>query len=129
VKRRLEELLGLVKGLLQEERIPKRDKIVLGGLLALLASPIDLIPDFLPLVGYLDDLIMVILVLDYLFARIPWEVMVDHYPWDPKGYQRIRRWARRLSGAIPSFLKDLIWSRVEASGPDLGKGEKEGKGS
>ena len=48
MKKRIQQLIGLVRGLIQDERIPKQDKVVLGGLLALMISPVDLIPDFIP---------------------------------------------------------------------------------
>lgn len=118
MKKRIQQMIGLIRGLIQEERIPKQDKVVLGGLLALMISPVDLIPDFIPVLGYLDDFFMWVLLLDYLFHRVPREVLVDHYPWDLRGYERMRRWVGYISWAVPGFIKNMIWAKVKTEAPD-----------
>ena len=62
---------------LHDERVPKRAKWLLGIALAYLVSPIDLIPDFIPILGYLDDVVIVPALV--LLARkfIPKEVIVE----------------------------------------------------
>ena len=118
MKKRLQELLGLIRGLTQDDRIPKQDKLILGGLLALLISPLDLIPDFIPILGYLDDFFMWVLLLDYLFGRIDREVLVDHYPWDLRGYERMRRWVGYVSWVIPNMIKNRIWAKAKTGASD-----------
>ncbi len=58
-----------------DERIPARDKKILLALIALVISPVDLIPDWIPVLGQLDDLVMLSIILDYFFqvldSRIP----------------------------------------------------------
>jgi uncharacterized membrane protein YkvA (DUF1232 family) len=49
--------------LLRDERIPRRQKLLLAALVAYLALPFDLVPDFIPVIGQLDDAILVVLVL------------------------------------------------------------------
>src|SRR5829696_4900307 len=53
----------LVGRLLHDPRVPRRRKLLLALLAAYLASPIDLVPDFIPVAGQLDDAILVALVL------------------------------------------------------------------
>ena len=53
----------LVARLVRDPRVPRRRKLLLVALAAYLASPIDLIPDFIPIAGQLDDAILVALVL------------------------------------------------------------------
>jgi uncharacterized membrane protein YkvA (DUF1232 family) len=53
----------LVRRLLADERVPRSRKLLLGALLAYLAMPIDLVPDFIPVAGQLDDLLVLALVL------------------------------------------------------------------
>ncbi len=77
MKKRIQELVGLIKGLTGDERIPKQDKAILGGLLALMVSPVDLIPDFIPVLGVLDDLIIVPLGITLAVKMIPQEVMTE----------------------------------------------------
>lgn len=60
--------------------MPRRRKLLLAALVAYLAMPIDLIPDFIPVVGQLDDAIAVVLVLR-LFVRGGNEPLIrEHWP-------------------------------------------------
>lgn len=53
----------LFRRLLRDPRVPRRHKLLLGGLVAYLALPIDLVPDFVPVLGQLDDALLVALAL------------------------------------------------------------------
>jgi uncharacterized membrane protein YkvA (DUF1232 family) len=57
------ECILLVRRLLEDPQVPRRHKLLLGALVLYLASPIDLVPDFIPVAGQLDDAILVALVL------------------------------------------------------------------
>jgi uncharacterized membrane protein YkvA (DUF1232 family) len=57
------ECILLVRRLLKDSQVPRRHKLLLGALVLYLASPIDLVPDFIPVAGQLDDAILVALVL------------------------------------------------------------------
>ena len=62
----LPNLAVLLGRLLRDPGVPRTAKVALGAIAAYLASPVDLIPDFMPFVGYLDDVILVALILDGL---------------------------------------------------------------
>jgi uncharacterized membrane protein YkvA (DUF1232 family) len=64
------DLLRLVRDLIADRSVPLRVRIVLVGLLAWLVSPIDLIPEFIPILGPLDDLIVSVIVLRYVRRRL-----------------------------------------------------------
>ena len=70
--------LALVRLLLKDRRVPTRAKVVLPALILYLALPVDLIPDFIPVVGHLDDLLLVALVTVVLLRAIPSEVIEEH---------------------------------------------------
>ena len=57
------DLIVLVSRLARDPRVPRRRKLILFGLVAYLALPFDLVPDFVPVAGQLDDAIVVALVL------------------------------------------------------------------
>jgi len=59
----------LVARLVRDPRVPRRHKLLLAGLAVYLASPIDLVPDFVPVAGQLDDAILLALVLRALVRR------------------------------------------------------------
>ena len=60
------DCIVLVTRLARDPRVPRRRKLVLLGLVGYLALPFDLIPDFIPVAGQLDDAIIVALVLRHL---------------------------------------------------------------
>lgn len=70
----------LFRRLLGDERIPRRRKVVLGLLLAYLVMPIDLVPDFIPVAGQLDDAIIVVLVLRSVLRAGGPELVREHWP-------------------------------------------------
>ena len=69
------DYVALVRRLLADPRVAGRHRLVLLGLLAYLLSPIDLVPDFIPVLGQLDDVLVVVLVLRWLFRSVEPEVL------------------------------------------------------
>jgi uncharacterized membrane protein YkvA (DUF1232 family) len=90
----LPNLLRLFRDLLRDPRVPRSSKalLVLGGLW--LASPIDLIPEFLPAIGGIDDAIVAALVLRHLVKRAGPEVVREHWHGDPRTIDLVLRVAR-----------------------------------
>ncbi len=76
--------------------MPRRAKVavVIAGLW--LASPIDLLPEFLPVIGPLDDVVVVALALRYAARQVPRQVLLDAWPGDPRLLERLlgsgQRW-------------------------------------
>lgn len=73
------DCLILVRRLLSDPRVPRRRKLVLWGLLLYLASPVDIVPDFIPVAGQLDDAIIVALALR-LLVRGGRDLVAEHWP-------------------------------------------------
>jgi uncharacterized membrane protein YkvA (DUF1232 family) len=90
----LPNLIRLFRGLLADERVPRSSKVLLLLGAFWLASPIDLIPEFLPGVGALDDAIVAGLVLRHVAKRAGPEVVQDHWRGDPKTIGLVLRAAR-----------------------------------
>jgi uncharacterized membrane protein YkvA (DUF1232 family) len=111
----LKKGLAFVTAVAKDARIPARDKAVLLALVALVISPIDIIPDFIPILGQLDDLVMLVVILDYVFNRIPEEVLVSHFPWEPTSLLKWRKRMAFLAGFVPSWARAKIW---KAAGPE-----------
>ncbi len=76
--RKLPTYARLVWGLARDERVPLRQKAVLAGVAAYLTLPIDVIPDFIPLVGQLDDLAVLLFGLDWFIRTAPSDVVEEH---------------------------------------------------
>jgi uncharacterized membrane protein YkvA (DUF1232 family) len=66
--------------LVKDPRVPRRHKILLALLVGYLSMPFDLIPDFIPIVGALDDAIIVAVVLRKLFRGAGPDVVREHWP-------------------------------------------------
>lgn len=75
----LPDLVVLVRGLLRDPRVPRGRKLLLGALLAYLALPFDLVPDVVPVVGALDDVLLVALVLRSLVRSAGREVVEENW--------------------------------------------------
>lgn len=90
----LPNLIRLFRGLLGDERVPRSSKVLLLLGAFWLASPIDLIPEFLPGVGALDDAIVAGLVLRHVVKRAGADVVKDHWRGDPKTIGLMLRAAR-----------------------------------
>jgi hypothetical protein len=73
-------LPGRLRRLAADRRVPRRARWMLIGLAVYVASPIDLIPDFLPGIGHLDEVILVPLVLARIRRMIPPDVWAEHFP-------------------------------------------------
>jgi uncharacterized membrane protein YkvA (DUF1232 family) len=86
----------LFKRLLSDPRVPRGRKLALGALVLYLASPIDLVPDFLPGIGQLDDAILVALVLRYVLRSDGPAVLREHWPGPASSLAAVERlaWGR-----------------------------------
>jgi len=78
-----------VRRLRKDPRVPHRAKvaIVFAGLWV--ASPIDLIPEFIPVIGPLDDIVVVALALRYAGRQVPRDVLLGAWPGDPRLLERL----------------------------------------
>jgi len=74
------DCVRLVRGLLGDARVPRRSKVALAALAVYLASPVDVVPDFIPVAGQLDDAILLALVLRGVLRSAGEAVVREHWP-------------------------------------------------
>ncbi len=98
VVRLIPDCLVLARGLLGDREVPLRCKLALAGLVAYLASPIDLVPDFLPVVGVLDDAILVILTLRWIMRTAGAERVTRPWRGTARGLELMLRVVYRPGG-------------------------------
>lgn len=91
--RLLPDLAGLIRRLLHDPEVPRGVRIRLGLLVGYLVFPIDLVPDFLPVVGYADDAILVALTLRSVVRRAGADALDRNWPGTPEGLAAVRRLA------------------------------------
>jgi uncharacterized membrane protein YkvA (DUF1232 family) len=91
--RLLPDLTRLIRRLAADKTVPTGVRIRLVLLLIYLASPIDLVPDFIPLIGYADDAVIVALVLRSVLRRAGPDALQRNWHGTPAGFQLIHRLA------------------------------------
>lgn len=96
------DCIVLVGRLIRDERVPRRRKLLLAALVGYLALPFDLVPDFIPVVGQLDDVLIVALVLRQFLRSGGEQLVREHWP----GPERSLRLVLRLAG--PSCLDGSV---------------------
>ena len=84
----------LLTRLVRDPRVPRRSKVLVAALLPYLALPFDLIPDFIPVVGQLDDAILVALVLRRVVLRTDPELLRELWPGPEASLQIVLRLSR-----------------------------------
>jgi uncharacterized membrane protein YkvA (DUF1232 family) len=89
--RLLPDLLRLLRRLTADKTLPRGVRIRLGLLMVYLAIPIDLIPDFIPVLGYADDAIIVTLVLRSVVRRAGLDAVQRHWPGTADGFAALAR--------------------------------------
>ena len=107
----LPNLALLLGRLLADPAVPGTTKVALGAMAAYLASPVDLIPDFIPFIGYLDDVILVAVIVDGLLNHLDRELLLKHWPGDPETLQKSAALAGRLAAWVPARLKAKVFGR------------------
>jgi len=88
------DCIVLVKRLLGDDRVPRRAKVALALLVPYLAMPFDLVPDFIPVAGQLDDAIIVAAVLAYVVRRAGRDVVTELWPGGEYGLRAVLSLAR-----------------------------------
>ncbi|MGW4643161.1 YkvA family protein [Sphaerisporangium sp. NPDC004334] len=89
--RLLPDVLRLVRRLAADPDLPRGVRVRLALLLAYLAFPIDIVPDFIPILGYADDAIIVTVVLRTVVRRSGLEAVRRHWPGTDDGFTALTR--------------------------------------
>ncbi len=104
----LPRLLRLVWRLARDPRVPARSKAVLILLGGYLASPIDLIPDFIPGAGQIDDIVIVAVALDHMLNRIDTAIVKEHWDGDDDVLEVVREVLNLSTSFMPAWLKKRL---------------------
>jgi uncharacterized membrane protein YkvA (DUF1232 family) len=92
--RLLPDVVRLLRRLAGDPTIPRGARVRLWLLLAYLAVPFDLVPDVIPVLGYADDAIIVVLALRSVTRQAGTATLERHWPGTPDGLAAVRRLAR-----------------------------------
>jgi uncharacterized membrane protein YkvA (DUF1232 family) len=101
-------IVKLVGRLLRDPRVPRRAKITLGLAAAYVASPIDLIPEVIPVIGWADDVVLLMFAIDALIDRAGTGIVEEH--WDGPGdlLALVRDVVALSRSVVPKRLAQMI---------------------
>ena len=108
--RALPALVVMIARLAKDPELPRAAKIALAAAAVYLLSPIDLLPDFIPFVGYLDDLVLAAIVLDGILNYVDRDLVMRYWPERVGSFDTLARSAHMLASWIPSRIKSRIFS-------------------
>jgi uncharacterized membrane protein YkvA (DUF1232 family) len=90
--------------------LPAPAKIALAAAAIYLLSPVDLIPDCIPFVGYLDDLLVAAIVVDGVMTYVDRPLLLRYWPGSAESLDGVARSARLLAAWVPRRLKARIFA-------------------
>ena len=107
----LPRLARMIASLMTERRVSTTAKIALAAMALYLASPIDVLPDFIPFVGWIDDLLLVALVVDGLLTHIDRRILLKYWPGSSQSLDAVAAAARRVARFVPKRVKSRIFGQ------------------
>jgi uncharacterized membrane protein YkvA (DUF1232 family) len=113
----LPNFVRLLGGLLTDRRVSNTDKLLVAGAIAYVLLPMDFIPDFVPFIGEVDDLFVLVLALQRLIANAGKAVVLDHWMGDPRQLRSLD--LERVLVAAAFFLPRRIRRRLRTIGRDF----------
>lgn len=109
-------LLGLLLGLLKDPRVSKSDKAILAGIIMYVIVPLDIIPDFIPFIGQVDDAYLLAISILRLLNRADRRVVMDHW----RGGTDIKELVDNISNIaeffLPKRVKNVLRGKIEPKG-------------
>ena len=112
--RQLPQYVRLLGGLATDKRVSMMDKMLVLGAIAYIVMPIDLIPDFIPFFGEIDDVYILVLALQRLVSNAGRTVLLDHWTGEPSDLADLN--LRGALAAAAFFLPKRIRRRLRVIG-------------
>jgi uncharacterized membrane protein YkvA (DUF1232 family) len=110
--RQIPRLLRLIARLLRDSRVATVDKVIFGAVLAYIVAPIDLMPDFLVGLGFADDLYLLGLALNRLFASAGGRVLLENWDGDAADLELLIEGVDDIGTVIPKPVRGKLESAL-----------------
>jgi len=110
----LPRFLKLLWGLMTDPRVEMIDKVLVVGAIAYIVTPIDLIPDFIPFLGEVDDIYLLVMALRRLLQNAGRTVLLSHWSGDPAILRQMN--LKKVLVAAAFFLPRRVRRRLRAMG-------------
>lgn len=94
------DIIVLLYRLIKDERINFKTRAMIGGLIAYLALPIDIIPDAIPILGQIDDVAIVFIVLEKILKDLDKEIVFDNWQGDDDIIAKVREGSQYISAFV-----------------------------
>lgn len=112
--KQLPNFFRLLYGLVTDKRVQRVDKLMVAGAIAYILLPLDFVPDFLPFVGEVDDLFLIILSVQRLINNAGRRVVEDHWMGEPDELSSLN--LQQILMASAFFLPRRVRRRLRAIG-------------
>lgn len=112
--KQLPNFFRLLYGLITDKRVQRVDKLMVAGAIAYILLPLDFVPDFLPFVGEVDDLFLIILAVQRLINNAGRRVVEDHWMGEPDELSSLN--LQQILMAAAFFLPRRVRRRLRAIG-------------
>jgi uncharacterized membrane protein YkvA (DUF1232 family) len=110
----LPRFLRLLWGLVTDQRVALLDKLLLAGAIAYIVTPLDIIPDFIPFLGEVDDVYLLVLAVRRLLENAGRTVLMSHWTGDPSALRELN--LRKVMMAAAFFLPRRVRRRLRVMG-------------
>ena len=110
----LPRFVRLLWGLISDSRVAMMDKLLVGGAIAYILAPIDFIPDFIPFLGEVDDIFLLVLALRRLMENAGRSVLLAHWSGNPAELREMN--LEKVLIAAAFFLPRRVRRRLRAMG-------------
>lgn len=106
--RELPNLVKLLVRLLRDMRVSKLDRLLFGAVVFYVLLPADLLPDFLGFLGLTDDLYLIGLALNRLFARAGADILLEHWDGNPRALGYLIEGVEEVGALLPSRIRSAL---------------------
>ena len=92
-----------------DKRVPVKQKMIMGGVVAYVMMPVDLIPDFIPVIGLVDDLVLVVMALNMILNEIDPKILSDN--WSGEG--EVLEHLKKITAVAEQFLDKHLLQKIK----------------
>src|SRR5687768_2811006 len=121
-------LFALAIKLAFDRNIPWETKTTMGAALLYIISPIDGIPDFIPVLGQVEDIAIFLLLIDGIVNHLDRDVVLRHWTGRPETLESIGRFTGRITRIMPAFIRDRVMKKAFRNNWGPGKPGNSGVG-
>jgi uncharacterized membrane protein YkvA (DUF1232 family) len=98
----------LIYRLMRDPRVPVRGKLVVGAMLGYLVSPLDVIPDFIPVVGQIDDVLLIAFAIRHLIEGAGREVVLEYWGGQEDAFELLEAVIEWGADLVPAPVRRFL---------------------